>query len=235
MKDVDSFLCQAERTINAQNRPLVTLTYAQSLDGSIAYQPGTPLAISGSTSMQITHRLRAAHDGILVGIGTVLADNPQLNVRFASGADPQPIVLDTGLRFPLDSKLLSNQIRPWLFCAKQIDLPQSKELQQRGCRVFHVDIASNGGLDLGQVLQILSSQGIRRLMVEGGARVISGFLNARLVDAVVLTVAPVFVGGLKALEHIWQETGHNFPRLDIVSVDKAGEDIMIWGLVSKGS
>jgi riboflavin-specific deaminase-like protein len=81
-------------------RPFVTLSYAQSLDGSIADRPGRPLALSGEASMALTHSLRASHEAILVGIGTVLADNPSLNVRLVAGKNPQPIVVDSRLRFP---------------------------------------------------------------------------------------------------------------------------------------
>ncbi len=76
-------------------RPLVTLSYAQSLDGSIADRPGRPLSLSGSQSLTLTHGLRASHDAILVGIGTVLADNPRLNVRLVTGESPQPVIVDS--------------------------------------------------------------------------------------------------------------------------------------------
>jgi len=96
--------------------PEVTLTYAQTLDGFISGKPNTPpLLISGKESMLMTHCLRNKHDGIMVGIGTVLNDNPQLNVRQLAGfndgglvKNPQPIILDSKLRFPLDCKLLNN-------------------------------------------------------------------------------------------------------------------------------
>src|SRR5262249_3832268 len=84
-------------------RPFVTLSYAQSVDGSIAARPGQPLALSGAQSMTLTHQLRVAHDAILVGIGTVLADNPRLTVRLVEGKNPQPIVADSHLRFPLSA------------------------------------------------------------------------------------------------------------------------------------
>ena len=93
-------------------RPSVTLTYAQSLDGSITTQRGKPTAISGKESLLLTHQLRATHDAILVGIGTILADNPRLNVRLAVGPHPQPVILDSQLRFPLDAKLLQNKCSP---------------------------------------------------------------------------------------------------------------------------
>ena len=97
-------------------RPLVTLSYAQSLDGCIAARAGERLALSGPESMQLTHQFRAAHNAILVGIGTVLADNPRLTVRLVQGQDPQPVVLDSHLRIPLEASLLHNSRRPWIAC-----------------------------------------------------------------------------------------------------------------------
>src|SRR5687768_4642967 len=95
-------------------RPVVTLSYAQTLDGSLAL-PGRQLIISSPESMKMTHELRAAHDGLLVGIGTVLIDDPRLTVRLADGRNPQPVVLDSRLRMPLTANLLKHpDRRPWL-------------------------------------------------------------------------------------------------------------------------
>lgn len=97
-----------------RTQPAVTLTYAQSLDGSLAAARGAPTAISGPASLRMTHALRAAHDGILVGVGTVVADDPSLTTRHWPGPSPVPIVLDTHLRTPPGCKLLR---RPALiFC-----------------------------------------------------------------------------------------------------------------------
>src|SRR5512142_1687762 len=87
-------------------RPLVTLSYAQSLDGCLTVERGRPTPLSGREALRLTHRLRAAHQGILVGVGTVLADDPQLNVRLVEGRSPRPLVLDTNLRLPLEAGLL---------------------------------------------------------------------------------------------------------------------------------
>ena len=86
------------------DRPRVTLTYAQSLDGSITARSGAPLSLSGAESLHYTHQLRAAHDAILVGIGTVLSDDPRLDVRLVTGPSPRPIVLDSELRCPVTAR-----------------------------------------------------------------------------------------------------------------------------------
>ncbi|HEX9595492.1 MAG TPA: RibD family protein, partial [Anaerolineales bacterium] len=98
---LDEWLAASLNQAGDLDRPTVTLSYAQSLDGSIALHRGEPLTLSGPESMAMTHRLRAAHDAILVGIGTVISDDPQLNVRLVEGRNPQVVVLDSRLRLPL--------------------------------------------------------------------------------------------------------------------------------------
>ena len=123
-------------------RPLVTLTYAQSLDGSIAARPGHPLTISCTESQTFTHSLRAAHDAILVGIGTVLADNPRLNVRLVAGQNPQPVVLDSRLRFPSYANLLKDGNRPWVITTPSAERSRAQDLENQGARVFRLPEAS---------------------------------------------------------------------------------------------
>ena len=96
-------------------------------------QPGRPLALSGPASLALTHRLRAAHDAILVGIGTVLADDPKLTVRLVPGAQPQPVVLDTHLRCPANAALLRHPThRPWLLCSPGADPAREAVLSTAG-------------------------------------------------------------------------------------------------------
>src|SRR5512143_1701471 len=112
MQKFESWLAQADRQPSEKGRPLVSLCYAQSLDGCIAAERGRPTQLSGPETKQITHRLRALHDGILVGIGTVLADDPHLTVRHARGENPQPVVLDSRLRTPVEARLIAGHPRP---------------------------------------------------------------------------------------------------------------------------
>ncbi len=112
MDRVKTALAAASEHRQRTGRPLVTLSYAQSLDGSIADRPGRPLSLSGSQCMTLTHGLRASHDAILVGIGTVLADNPRLNVRLVTGESPQPVIVDSRLRFPPYANLLRHGRAP---------------------------------------------------------------------------------------------------------------------------
>lgn len=182
-------------------RPFVTLSHAQSLDGSIAARSGRPLALSGPESMTLTHSQRACHDAILVGIGTVLADNPRLTVRLVAGRDPQTVIVDSRLRFPPYAELLRHGRSPWIATAQEADPQRLEALETAGARVFRLPSA-DGWVDLVSLLKLLSDLGIHSLMVEGGAQVITSFLVSRLVDQMVLTIAPWLVGGLRVVDHL---------------------------------
>ena len=132
MDRVKTALATASEHRQRTGRPLVTLSYAQSLDGSIADRPGRPLSLSGSQSMILTHGLRASHDAILVGIGTVLADNPRLNVRLVTGKSPQPVIVDSRLRFPPYANLLRHGRAPWIVANEGADPERREALEAIG-------------------------------------------------------------------------------------------------------
>lgn len=222
----------AETTQNGwqpKQRPAITLSYAQSLDGSITARRGQPLALSGPESMTMTHQLRAEHDAILVGIDTVLADDPSLRVRLVNGRDPQPIILDSQLRFPLEAKMLNNPRPPWIAAVDPIDPARRKALVAAGAQILAVPPNQQGQVDLAALLVQLKQRGIERLMVEGGASVITSFLAAQLADRLVLTIAPVLVGGLNAVSSLIQLNGAGFPRLRHPRYEQMGDDMVISG------
>lgn len=209
--------------------PFVTLSYAQSLDGSISLGPDASLPLSGPESLEMTHRIRAAHDAILVGIGTVIADDPRLSVRLHAGHDPQPIVLDTQLRFPTDAQLLARSTSPWILAEKRAPLNRQIALESAGARVLRVAGAPPRGLHLLAVLSTLRDQGIRSVMVEGGARVITSFLRERLVDLLIVTIAPVIVGGLRGVESPVRSPGEGILKLGQIQHASYGPDLVVWG------
>lgn len=220
----------ARRFRQSQGRPLVTLTYAQSLDGSIAARPGHPLAISGPASQTFTHALRAVHDAILVGIGTVLADNPALTVRLVPGPHPRPVIMDTRLRLPAYARLLREGRRqPVVATGEQAPPERQAELEELGALVLRLPVGPNGGIHLPALLTRLADLGVTALMVEGGAQVITSFLNSRLVDQVVVTVAPILVGGVRVLDGYLPAAERRFPRLTGVTYYQVGEDLVLWG------
>lgn len=227
---IESLLKRAADHRQHTGRPFITLSYAQSMDGCIAVSSGKPLALSGSQSLTLTHQLRAAHDAILVGIGAVLADNPRLTVRLVEGKDPQPVVVDSQLRLPLNSNLLqSGCAPPWIATTEAADVERQKVLEAAGARVLRLPANAKGQVDLASLLQRLGELGINRLMVEGGAAIITSFLSERLVDHLVLTVAPVVVGGLPAVSRLGECDPNYFPHLRNLRHQRLGDDLVYWG------
>ena len=211
-------------------RPFVTLSYAQSVDGCIAARLGQPLALSGPQSLILTHQLRAAHEAILVGIGTMLADNPRLNVRLVKGRNPQPVIADSRLRFPSDAKLLQNPKRvAWIATSEQANGQRQEILEAAGARILRLPVNTRGQVDLAALLERLGQLGINSLMVEGGTRIITSFLSDRLVDSVVLTIAPRLIGGVRAVRKLRHLDSVHLPRLDNVRYQQLEDDMIMWG------
>lgn len=187
-------------------RPFVTLSWAQTLDGSIAAKRGERLRISGPESMVMTHGLRSRHDAILVGINTVLADDPRLSVRLVEGPSPRPIVLDSALRLPLSSRLVAEApLKPWVFYAAGSDPgdeaagglagleARRRALEGAGCACL--EAGAGARVELGPALAALAARGVRSVMVEGGGLVLRSFVEAGFVDRYVVTIAPVLAHG----------------------------------------
>ncbi len=185
----------------AQRRPFVTVAFAQSIDGSLAAEPGKSLPLSGPASSAYTHRLRAAHDAILVGIGTMLADNPRLTVRLAEGRHPQPVIVDSRLRFPDGAALLAHPThRVWIATTAAASTDRLQALCESGAEVLSLPSDPAGRVSLPHLLDELGARGIQRLMVEGGAAIITAFLGQGLADRLSVTIAPRLVGGVRALQ-----------------------------------
>jgi GTP cyclohydrolase II len=213
-------------------RPLVTLSYAQSLDGCLTAQPGEPFAISSPASLAWTHTLRASHDAILVGIGTVLADDPSLTVRFAEGNDPQPVVVDSHLRLPLTVKLLAGSIALWVAATEKADPIQQQRLEESGVHVLILPHTAEDRVDLAALLDELGRHGIRSLTVEGGAEILTSFWRWGLAQQAIITIAPLLLGGLHAVStplYVPNGAGLHFPRLRRSQSFSAGEEIILWG------
>jgi GTP cyclohydrolase II len=233
MRSLESFLAEAtSRSIHA-DRPVVTLSYAQSLDGSLAIEPGHRTAMSSPASMQMTHRLRALQQAILVGIGTVLADNPQLTVRLVEGPNPQPVVIDTRLRIPDSCNLLArSELLPWIIFDQNADEGRQEELSRKGVKLIPCETNEAGAINLRIAMTKLGEAGIKTLMVEGGMGMITGFLAERLVDLAVITICPVWIGGLDSVE---MSLGRNncWPALEDPAYERIGEDLVVFGKVKE--
>ena len=212
-------------------RPFVTLAYAQSLDGSLAARRGEPLLLSGLASHKLTHRLRAGHSAILIGIGTILADDPQLNVRLTQGKNPQPVILDSHLRTPPQSRVFRSMF-PWIASTLPVEPGRAAALESRGAKLLIFPAGDDGRVQLPFLLSRLAELGIRHLMVEGGTAVITSFLREDLVDLLVLTIAPILVGGQPVLDGLLGERrslGEEFPHLAGMRASRFGDDLIVWG------
>lgn len=215
-------------------RPFVTLSYAQALDGTIGGLDKTPLAISGPESLRFTHMLRSAHDAILVGIGTVLADDPRLTVRLVDGPSPQPVIVDSRGRTPLTARLWQHAKPPWIASALGQDQTGPIDaLAAAGASILPTPL-HNGQLDLAHLLDQLGARGVRSLMVEGGATIISTLLSRRLVDYAVITVSPRFLGGTTVTNGA-SGLARAMPTLTNTAYTPSGDDLLVWGDVTYAS
>ncbi len=169
--------------------PEVTSKVAMSLDGRIATHRGESRWITGPRSREDGHRLRASHDAILVGIGTVLTDDPRLTCRVDGGKDPVPVVLDSDLRLPLAARLLTAGAPPVILCA---DDASERVLP---AEVARVPRRPEGGLEPVEALRALADRGLHRVLVEGGGQVHRSLLDARLVDTLHVYLSAVVVPG----------------------------------------
>lgn len=211
-------------------RPLVTLAYAQTLDGRIAAADGTSRWISGQASLVRTHQLRAHHDAIMVGIGTILADNPRLTVRHVPGPDPIRIVIDRNLRTPPTAAVLADgaAARTWLACDVHAPSVRQHALVACGATLIPQPVGADGSFAMLPLLQQLASRGVRTLMLEGGSRLIASMLRARCIDRIAVTIAPKLLGqGIPAIADIGITTMHDALMFRDIQLSQCGDDIWL--------
>jgi GTP cyclohydrolase II len=207
--------------------PCVTLSYAQSLDGSIAGCSGETLGISGGSALDFTHRLRAMHDAILVGVNTVLVDDPLLTVRRCAGRSPRPIIVDTHLRTPIDSRLVQRRdATPIIATTVDACAEKAARLTASGAEVWFLPKNASGRVALPALFDRLGREGIGSVMVEGGASIITSVLCSDLADQLVVTVAPCLVGGVRAVGAL-DGAGPARPGLVRVRYARAGDDLLV--------
>lgn len=228
IEDFKTAIDQARKFREKSGRPYITISYAQSLDGSIATLDKQQMQLSGRESLLLTHRLRACCQSILVGIGTVLADNPSLTVRLVEGQNPQPIILDTHLRTPLDAALVRrSDLSTWIVNGNHDRVDPNHALGQRGATLIGCRCGADGLIDLRALMDELARRNIDSLMVEGGARVITSFVKLKLADLFVVTVSPKLVGGLPVIDSASYRTDSHIQLKD-VHYQRLGVDLIIW-------
>jgi diaminohydroxyphosphoribosylaminopyrimidine deaminase/5-amino-6-(5-phosphoribosylamino)uracil reductase len=198
-------------TYMTSGRPFVTLKYAQSIDGKIAAASGDSQWISSERSRRMAHRLRATHDAIMVGIGTVLVDNPRLTVRMVKGRNPLRVILDSSLRVPLDAAVINDDGNVLIASTARCDRDKYEALARRNREVIVLPADAENRVDMTALLDELGRRTISSVLVEGGKAIITTVIAERLVDRAVIVTAPFFLGqGVEAVGN-----------LDIVKVDDA--------------
>ncbi|MEE9458748.1 MAG: RibD family protein, partial [Candidatus Bathyarchaeia archaeon] len=198
-------------------------------DGCISKDKNKSMVLSDEESMILTHQIRSIHDAILVGIGTVLTDDPQLTVRKVQGKNPQPIILDTNLKLPPNAKLLKETNSPWIISGKDSDVKKQKILEDLGAKVFRLPVKNNN-IDLHRLISKLVNENIGSVMVEGGAEIISSFMVDKLADFVVSTVTPTIIGrGVRPLEQVPIKMDKMI-SLQNAKYVQIGKDLIVFGV-----
>ena len=214
-----------------RGRPLVTLKLASTLDGRIATRTGESQWITGEPARRMAHALRGRHDAIMVGVGTVLADNPDLTCRIP-GFKPLPmvrVVADSHLRLPLTSRLVATAAAAptWVLCRGGVDPRRVSALESAGVVVVQVG-DSPAGIDLAAGLRALAERGITRLLAEGGAQIAAALLRADLVDRLAWFHAPSVMGGdgWPAAQAFGVEALAQMPRFRSTGARPVGADLL---------
>jgi len=219
----------------ATGMPFVTLKIAQTLDGKIATASGESKWITGERAREEGHRLRDINDAILVGINTVLADNPSLTTRIPNGRDPIRVIVDTHLRIPLHAKVLTRKSSAKTIVATRTNALRAKisKLQEAGAEVITVKSAQ-GRVDLRELMKKLGKMDIMSVLIEGGAEINASALKSGIVDKVVAFVAPMLMTGRDALCSIGGVSPLKFSqavRLTKVTTRFVGQDLMFEGYI----
>jgi len=216
--------------------PFVALKAAMSLDGKIATAAGESKWITGEPARAAGHRLRAAHDAVVVGVQTVLADDPELTVRMTRGRGPLRVVVDSRGRTPVTARLLRRGDSPPLIALTAKAPPaRQRALERAGAEVWVVPSA-RARVDLRALLVRLGERGANTVLVEGGGTLAAAALAAGLVDRVYFFMAPLIIGGAKALTPVEGEGVRRLAqawRIQEMRARRIGEDLLITGDVHR--
>ncbi len=210
-------------------RPHVMLKLAVSADGKAGAAGRRPVAITGPAARERVFQMRAMSDAILVGIGTVLSDDPALTCRLPGmmGRSPVRVLLDARLRVPLATGVVAtaNETPTWIFGSAGASAMAEQVLRTKGVEVIRAE-ADEGRINLPQLLKVLAERGITRLMVEGGPTVAAAFVKAGLVDEAVLFRAPAPIGrdGIDALDRLPLTALTD--KLQLVETEAVGSDTL---------
>ena len=208
----------------------VTLKYAQTLDGRIATAAGESQWISSEASLKFTHQLRAAHDAILVGAGTVIKDNPELTVRLVRGRNPLRVIVDSELRISQQAKIFQNiSSAPTLIATtKNSSNRRFQRLVDSGVEIITIKADKKGNVDLKKLFKILATRKISSILIEGGAQIITSVFKNNLANRLVIIIAPKIIGsGIEAVGDLNIRNLSSAKILSIKKVSLCGDDIII--------
>lgn len=213
-------------------KPFVTLKYAQTADGRIATATGHSRWISSPASLKYAHRLRSSHDAILVGIGTVMQDDPELTVRLVRGRNPLRVVVDPSLKIPTDARVLKDQDKAGtiIIAVSAADEKKINYIRKMGVEIICVDADAEGRVNIEKLLSVLGERGISSLLVEGGASIITTFIRNRLADRLLIVVAPKIVGkGIEAIGDLGIKCMEDARLISRTRFYRKGSDLIIEG------
>jgi diaminohydroxyphosphoribosylaminopyrimidine deaminase/5-amino-6-(5-phosphoribosylamino)uracil reductase len=219
-------------TFHRVGRPFVHLKIAQSLDGRIATAKGKSKWITNENALKVVHQMRAEYDAILVGINTILQDNPSLNVRKVTGKNPYRIILDDNLSIPLNVNLfnLEDPQKTIIFTNKSDQDKKFKTLKKMGIQV--ISISSNGMryLDLNLIMASLTKMKIFSVLVEGGGEVFTSFIKNRIFDKISFFIAPMMIGsGIQSIGNLGIDSLDEALRLHHVKIEIIDQQAVIEG------
>jgi GTP cyclohydrolase II len=182
-------------------RPSVTVHYAQTIDGRLATRTGDSQWISGQESLVLAHALRASHAAVLVGAGTVAADDPRLTARLVEGPSPVRVVLDSTLRLSPQASVVADGAAPTILATTdRAPVDRRRDFARGTVEVLVLPSTADGRVDLGSLLDELGARGMATLLVEGGAGVITSMIRERRVSRLVVSIAPLVLGaGIEAI------------------------------------
>lgn len=211
--------------------PFVTLKSGITLDGKIATATSDSKWITSEEARNDVHQLRHQHVAILVGANTVLKDNPELTARIPNGRNPVRVILDSTLKIPLDARVATDKLaETWVFTTQAHSPEKKKALEERGIKVTVTKEANR--VNPTEVLQILGEKLISSVLIEGGGEINASFLENKLVDKVVVYIAPKLIGGRNAptfFEGNGIEKMANTIELTNITVDQIGKDLKFVG------
>jgi diaminohydroxyphosphoribosylaminopyrimidine deaminase/5-amino-6-(5-phosphoribosylamino)uracil reductase len=210
--------------------PFVTIKYAQTLDGRIATATGESQWISSETSLKYTHQLRASHDSILVGAGTVIKDNPELTVRLVRGRNPLRVIVDSELKIPKQAKVFQNisGARTLIATIKTSADPKFQSIADSGVEIITIKADRKGNVDLIKLFKILAARNISSILIEGGAQIITSTLKNNLANRLITIIAPKILGsGIEAVGDLNIRKLSLAKKLSIQKFSRCGDDLII--------